>query len=187
MRKVSMLTVVPQKMALDLVNNKVLKDFNTLPKVNKILLDTVKSYMKDNVGYENLPIACLSISKNSGGGIADIVQQYLPVNSKDSILFQLDMPEDMIVAMEYAKMLEYSAELDSTTDPEMTNFVKEDILDSLKVGFPTTEQNYIFFIPFLAVDKCNFYAKFDSTFTAEELNLPGIEKMTLTELSAFYS
>lgn len=187
MTNISMLTVVPYKMAADLCHNRVLKNFNTLPKVNKTLLETVREYMRDNVGYENLPMACLSATKSeSNSNIADVIQQYLPINAKDSILFQLDMPEDMIITMNFHKLLEYSAELDRTSDEEMISFIKDDIADELSIGIPKNSADYIFFIPFLAADKCKFYAKFNDAFAAEELNLPGIEHMPITKLSAFY-
>lgn len=186
MNNVSMLTVVPAKLALDMCANKVLKNFNTLPRVNNTLLETVREFMRNNVGYADLPMACLVAPKSDNNNIAETVQQYLPINSKDSVLFQLDMPDDMIVAMNYRQMLELSNELDHSTDKDTIEFIQEDVMDALSLGLPSDPSECIFFIPFLAADKCKFYAKFDNAFSTEEFNLPGIEKMTITELSAFY-
>lgn len=58
----------------------------------------------------------------------------------------------------------------------------------MSLGLPADDgENTIVFIPYLDVEKCNLYAKVNENFEAEELNLPGLERISLRELTSFFS
>ena len=188
MKKISMLTVVPANLAVELSKSHSIKNYNTLQHLSKQILEVVREYMTDNVGYSDLPMACLSRANFSGdiNGESSIFN-YLPVNSKESVLFQLEMPDDMIISVPYRDLLNASNEASSCVDPDELEFIKECFKENLSLGLSDSDENLIIFIPFLALDKCKFYAKFDEEFETQELNLPGIEKMDVSKLVSFYS
>lgn len=182
-----MLTVVPVTVAEELVHNRRVEGYNNLPQINKGILNAIREYMTDNVGYNNLPMACLrKVNQKDGrnGGDGSIFTK-LPVNSKDSILFQLDMPDDMIVSVGFGTLLDASNSADGCSCDEELELVQDYFKDELSLGISGGEADQILFIPFLALDRCRFYAKFDKDFNTEEYDLPGLEKMDIRELSSF--
>lgn len=190
MKRVTMLTAVPSNLALELCNKKRIKDYNTLPQLNQQVLELIRECMVQRVGYSNLPMACLSQAKSSDGHAVtgDDILTYLPVNSKTSVIFQLEMPEDMIISIDFGELLEVSQMADEMTNPPTE--MERDILrmtleDKLFLGMNPEIGDPISFIPFLDLARCRFYAKFNDNFETEELNLPGIEKMSLIELTSF--
>ncbi|MEY8333138.1 hypothetical protein AALB53_08540 [Lachnospiraceae bacterium 47-T17] len=188
MGRVSILTVVPANMAKDLIANRVVKDYNTLPQINKNILEAVREYMTERVGYSNLPMAGLSKPKSANGNIVDNLSSYLPINSKENVIFQLDMPSDMIISVRFNDLLEASADVSDSDDYDEIDFIKEEFKEKMSLGLPADDgENTIVFIPYLDVEKCNLYAKVNENFEAEELNLPGLERISLRELTSFFS
>ena len=188
MGKVSILTVVPAKMAKELEERRVVKDYNTLPQINSSILEMVRSYMTERVGYSNLPMAGLSKPGAATGDIADSVTNYLPINSKENVIFQLEMPTDMIISVRFSDLLEASRDADDCDDPDELEFIQEEFKSKMSLGLPEDEEeNTIVFIPFLDVSRCRFYVKLNDNFETEELNLPGLEKISLRELTSFFS
>lgn len=187
-KKVKMLTVVPANLAATLAKDKKIADYNTLPQLNATLLSFIREYMTMRVGYANLPMACLCCMRNGTDALSgeDILSR-LPVNSKNSVLFQLEMPEDMIVSIDFDELLEISDEISkiSEGDTLTLEFTKDKLFDSLVLGIEESLQDPISFIPFLARDRCKFYAKFDSNFDSEGMDLPGLERIDVRELTSF--
>lgn len=185
-----MLTAVPINLATELCAKKRIKNYNTLPQLNSAVLELVKEYMAERVGYSDLPMACLCQAK-SGDGHAitgDDILTYLPVNSKNSVIFQIEMPEDMIISINFNELLEISSTADGMSTPlndiEL-EILKDQLDEKMHLGIGKEVSDPISFIPFLDLDRCRFYAKFNDNFETEELNLPGIEKMSLSELASF--
>lgn len=190
MKRVTMLTAVPANLAAELCAKKRIEDYNTLPQLNSTVLELVREYMVERVGYSNLPMACLSQAKNGEGKVitGDDILTYLPVNSKNSVIFQIEMPEDMILSINFNELLEISSTADTMTSPPSEielEILKDSLEDKLRLGTGKEISDPISFIPFLDLDKCRFYAKFNDNFETEELDLPGIEKMSLSELTSF--
>jgi hypothetical protein len=181
-----MLTVVPTELAASLCDKKKVKDYNTLPQLNKAVIETVREFMTENVGYSELPMACLRINaKNESIEESDFFH-YIPANSKENVLFQLEMPEDMIVSISYQTLLDASVEAEECGgDRDGLALVKEDLMEQLKVGELSESEEVISFIPFLEYTRCKFYARFDDNFEPIEIDLPGLEKLPLAKLSAF--
>lgn len=179
------LTVVPVSIAKDLCDRKRIMDYNTMPNVNPAILDAVREFMNENVGYENLPIACLQISKKQSDDNSNVLH-YIPANSKDNVLFQLEMPEDMVVSVNYQDLLDASSEIETLGgDIDSIECAKEDFKELLIIGGNPSDPETISFIPFLEYSKCKLYARFDENFQPKEMELPGIDRMPLAKLAAF--
>lgn len=188
MSKVTMLTVVPVSLAADLSNKKRVRDYNTLPQINKTALEIIRGYISEKIGYDDLPMACLRKPSNTSGSAVDVMN-YLPLNSKNSVLFVLEMPDDMIVSVDFSKLISISSELaeaESDNDTDEIEFLSDSLRESLTLGIDDNSGNYISFIPFLDYSRCRFFATLNADFsTSQKLDLPGVEEMSLRELSAF--
>lgn len=188
-KKIKMLTVVPANLATELAQKKKIKDYNTLPQINKTVLRLVKECMVERVGYHNLPMACLSSVKNANGKPIDgeDIFTYIPLNSKDSVIFQLEMPDDMLLSISFSDLLNISAEADGmdTSDEMELEYLKDELGDKMILGFDDGMEDPISFIPFLAFDRCQFYAKLDNDFKTKDLKITGIPETNLRELSSF--
>lgn len=188
MGNVTMLTVVPIQLAQQLAEKKRVKDFNNFPQINMDVLQAIRTYMTEHVGYDDLPMACLSQSKVdlSAENVGESIGTYLPVNSKESVLFQLEMPEDMIVSVKFSDLLEASNEANDAVGKEDLELTLDMLTDNLSLGvLPDETEEQIFFIPFLDSERCKFYASFNKNFDTNELKLPGIEQVNLRQLQSF--
>ena len=92
------LTIVPMSIAQNLSDTSRVQNYNSLPQLSTEALGIIRDYVAETVGYSNLPIACLA---QPDGGYDTSFTDYLPVNSKESVLFSLEMPNDMIVSVDY--------------------------------------------------------------------------------------
>ena len=189
MAKVTMLTIVPKQLAMDLNNEHRIQGYNTLPQLNRKVLDTIRQFFSDKVGYSNLPMACLMQPKDKNGKlmIQTDFNNYLPTNNQDSVLFLLEMPDDLIVSTNYGSLLEISEMMTEFADDEsMLEFYKDELMNQLQVGIDYDDHNLISFIPFLDYSRCKFFAAFDSNFEPDEsLKMPGLSKLDLRELQLF--
>lgn len=185
-KKIKMLTVVPSSLATELVQKKKIADYNTLPQVNELVLRLIKEYMSNRVGYSNLPMACLSSVRANGVDGEDIFS-YLPLNSKDSVIFQLEMPDDMLVSIQFKDLLSISTSASAVSaDNEIELEYLRDLLESyLVLGFDGSMEDPISFIPFLAFDRCQLYVKLDEDFKMQDLKLSGLPEKDLRELTSF--
>lgn len=185
MARVSMLTVIPIGLAKELCTQRRVKEYNSLPQLNKRIHNAIREYMSENVGYSDLPMACFGKPENGTLDSVESVTNILPINSKESLLFLLEMPDDMIVSVGFDDLLNASHDADACNDEEELEYILEDFKDLLCTGVTDDAKNRMIFIPFLDLSRCRFFAKLDDTFGTEELVLPGIERMDIRKLTSF--
>lgn len=186
---VQLVTAVPIELALQLTKTKRIKDYNALGQVHPKAIQRIKANLGKKVGYENLPIACLSKVECVDSTIKNIgenINHYLPVKAHNSVILQLKMPKDSILSMEYNDLLEFSNDLaDADGDPDEEEFILGMIDDALQPGVASDLKTAISFIAFLDLERCQFFATLNSAFKAEKLELEGIEQIDLRKLSTF--
>lgn len=191
MSRITMLTAIPTNLVMELQHKRRLEEYNTIPQLCPEALSVIKEFMTDNVGYAKLPIACLT-EPNAKLGIAAEVdgQEFsavIPANYKESILFQLEMPDDMVVSITYSDLINLSTAMREAKDPDLQELLREQLWDKLYVGVPDTAEDgeaLVSFIPFLDYDKCKFCAKFDSDFGTGSMSATG-SSVRLKELTSF--
>lgn len=180
---VKVLTIVPKQIAQTISSDYRIQNYNALPQLSNKALQIIKNYIAETVGYSNLPMACLVQPE---GGYNTNFTDFLPVNAKESVLFSLEMPTDMIVSTNFSNLLEISKSLQDETDPVEVEFLSENLRDSLYLGIGEGEDDVISFIPFLDYKRCKFYATFTPNFEQNKsFNIPGLEQINLRELKSF--
>ena len=184
-RTVTMLTIVPSKYAKDFKEKGRIGNFSTLPQIHPAALDVIRNFVSENIGYDDLPLASLKCAVT--GSLAGVdFNEYLSVNSRDSVLFQLEIPEDMIVSVNYDALLKYSGNMKHATD-EFQMAMERDMLESeLFVGIADDSEGIISFIPFLDYNRCKFFARLDTNFKVERNTDVGRSTgIRLKELTSF--
>lgn len=186
---VQLVTAVPIELALQLTKTKRIQDYNVLGQIHPKAIKRIKENLGKKVGYENLPIACLSKVEcvdSTIKSVGESINHYLPVKAHNSVILQLKMPKDSMLSMEYNDLLEYSNDLaDADGDPEEEEFILGLIDDALQQGVASDLKTAISFIAFLDLEKCQFFATLNSAFRAEKLELEGVEQIDLRKLSTF--
>lgn len=188
MANTTMLTVIPKSVAEGLAGKIRIKDYNNLPQLRKEVLEVIRCFIANEVGYDSIPIAGLCQRTNSAGKvmISKNFTEYIPVNAKDSILLILDIPEDQIVSINYQVLLDISESFaQAGGDNETLEYLKNYLLAELQVG-KSSEPNTISFIPFLDYKKCRYFAVFNSQLEADKsFDIPGLDKISMHELTSF--
>lgn len=187
MDKIRMLTVVPTDLAAQLVQKRRITDYNTLPQINKSVMKIVKEIMTQKVGYENLPMACLSGVSNTTEVSGENIISYLPLNNKNSVVFQLEMPSDMVLSIPFSTLLDISNQADMIDDPKSPDFeyIREELEDEIILGFDQDIIDPISFIPFLAVDRCQCFVCLTDKIHDGDLHMSAVSEMSLKALSSF--
>lgn len=184
MVKVSMLTVIPQNKATELMQHKSLHEFNTMPQLDPRIRSTIREFMSENVGYSELPIACFGKSDGKQKWGVDDLMHVLSANNKTGIVFQLDMPSDMIVSVDFNTLTEASNDVKNSIDDEDASYVLENFKDELRLGENPSSTSVIF-IPFLDLDRCRFYSKLNDELGADDISFPSIKQMDLRKITSF--
>lgn len=188
MATVTMLTIVPRSIADGLAANTRVENFNNLPQLRKEVLEVLKEYVQQEIGFESVPLAGLCQRRDQRGNlmIKTDFAEYIPVNAKDSILLMLEIPEDQIISIDYKTLLDISASFDDTNgDAYEIEYLKDTLRDAISLG-PSTKGNSISFIPFLDRKKCKYFATFNSQLEADKtLTIPGVNKIPMQELTTF--
>lgn len=187
-RTVNVITMIPLSLAAELSKKERIINYNTLPQINKGIMEAVREYMTDNVGYSDLPLACLNANAKSLKMDCQELFHYIPANTRDSVMLKLQMPEDTIVSVLYKHLLDSSADADACgDDEELIGYVKEDFKDLLILGQGdfSPEDEVIEFVPYLDYENCKGYLCFDEDFGTKNIDLPGVERYSLTRLAAF--
>lgn len=184
---VRMVTAVPQKLAQQLTKSKRITNYNTLPQVDERVMECIRTELAEKVGYENSPIACLSklnhietSLKTAGTNIS----YYIPVKAEDSVIFELKMPKDCVISIEYKSLLEYSKRI-KESDIFDEELILDDLKEELQLGLADELEDAISFIPFIELEKCQFFALLTSAFNTSRFDLEGVEKVDLRKLTSF--
>lgn len=163
MKNVTMLTIVPNRYARDFKEKGRISNFSTLPQIHPKAMEVIRNFVKDNVGYDNLPLASLKCA--TAGSLDGVdLQEYLSMNAHDSVLYQLEIPEDMIVSIDYDSLLRYSDNMKNSFDNFQLLMEQEMLTEELFIGIADDSEGMISFIPFLDYNRCKFYAKLDRDF-----------------------
>lgn len=179
-----MLTVIPHNKAAELLQQKSLHEFNTMPQLDSRVRQAIREFMSENVGYSELPIACFGKSDEKKDITADDMMYVLPMNNKTDIIFQLDMPTDMVVSVDFNILMSASTDVQNAVDEEDAEFILEEFKDQLSVGISPSRTSVIF-IPFLDLDRCRFYAKVNNEFGKDDLDFPSIERLDVRKIASF--
>ena len=175
MRTVRMVTAIPKALAMELREKKRIINFNTLPQLHPKLIDSIKKYFEE-VGHKDSTI------KSIGASVCD----FIPVKANDSVVLELNMPEDCIVSIGYEDLLNFSRDLtDCNGDRVAENDTLAYFLNFLSVGLGDGCSDTISFVPFIEMEKCQFFAILDNSFGMADFSLPGVEKVSLHELNTF--
>ena len=148
-------------------------------------MEVIRNFVSENIGYDNLPLASLKCATT--GSLAGVeFSDYLSVNSKDSVLFQLEIPEDMIVSINYDTLLRCSSNMKNAVDSFQIEMEKDLLESELTVGIADDSDGIISFIPFLDYDKCKFFARLDTNFRVTQgSNFTKKDTIRLKELTSF--
>lgn len=188
MNSIYVITVVPIKTINQLNKTTRIKALNTIPNVNTRLLNTIKEFMFENVGYNNFPIACLKVSDDILKSGHNIIH-YLPANSLEDAILVFHVPEDLVVSVTYQELLEMSNVVTNCSDdPDSLQLILEDFKELLNVGSPDIEKSEVlYFLPFLDLSYCKGYAFFDENFNAQKskIKLKDVEHYSLDRLTVF--
>ena len=76
MGRATMLTIIPRAIAEGLSSRERINDYNNLPQLNKEVLDVIKEYIANQIGFESVPIAGLCQRKDPSGKLM-ITAHYL--------------------------------------------------------------------------------------------------------------
>lgn len=185
-RTIKMLTAVPSNLAQQLVQTKRVCDYNTMPSLNSDVLQIIRKIMVERIGYNELPMACLSSVKHDLTDFGDIFA-YIPVNTKKSIIFQLEMPEDMLLTISLSVLLDISTDANSVdmNDSDVRSIIEDKLSDAIVLGYDESITDPISFIPFLAKDRCKFYARLEDNLNADYLRNEGLQETDFRQLTSF--
>lgn len=194
MKNETVITAVPKDMVKRLTTKKgerIVK-VNTIPGINKKALDAIREYYVENVGYDDYPIACLGRLNNKLVNIqsADIVESgILPVRANDTMLLEIQLPEDLIVSVDLDAVLRASKSFEQSMDEDTDSDIADGLKDALTIGIPSEKDggsaDMLSFIPFLDLTQCKRFAVLDESFNPQSLESNRWRSRPITEVAAF--
>lgn len=182
---VQVVAVLPRETFELFLQSKKVERLDTLPQLGERVKNAIRQFMEDNVGYSNEPIACLSRYNNEQGKLPDVgrhMQELFPVRSGSSF-WQLQMPEDMVISIEYSDLLTYSMALERADDFEL-EFIEEEFKEKLILGY-LEGNDVVSFLPFLDYSRCKFVSLIGDEWKIDKVDVPGVEVVTLHDLNIF--
>lgn len=188
MAMIKLITVIPRELAIRFIDVKRIDSLDTMPQIHDAIKDAIREAIREYTGYDNEPIAGLSRFNNTPGELQRVgtsISEYLPTKP-GSTLWELYMPEDMVISVNFTDLLSYNKMvLDAPPNDEwIITTIIEDFKDKIVPGYSEGE-DVISFIPFIDLNRCKFYALIDQSWGIEELSIPGVEQVKLTNLIVF--
>lgn len=183
---IKMVTAIPKNLAMEFRKNGVIWH-NTMPQLNDRFIEETKRFMMENTGYNDYPVACMSKIRGRDVAIqaaADGLADYIPVRANESIIFELAMPKDAIVSIDYNELLRINSEISLASDKEDLQYVVEELYSALVVGMQEVD-DVVSFVSGLALSRCKFFTVLDSDFNVSDFDFPGVEQVKLNNLNTF--
>lgn len=185
MSEVKLVTAVPAEVAKALSERKRLVNVvNNTPTISPIVLEAIKKYMVDNIGYPNLPVACLSDVESASIDKEDI-GKFIPVSGNDIVLLQIEMPEDMVASIPLKTLLDCSEAVDAAEDSYEVDYLLEGLQNDLTIGPGMPGVDVMSFIPFLDFEKCKCWARLNEEFAVAPTSMGKLEMVQLKKLTSF--
>lgn len=121
------------------------------------------------------------------GLVGESVLSVLPMNSRNSVIFQLEMPEDMILSISFSTLLDISNQANEINDPQSSefDFLCQDLEDAMVLGFDSSLDDPVSFVPFLALDKCKCLVQITDEIKDEDLHMDAVTEVSLRALTSF--
>lgn len=182
---IKLVVVIPHSSFAEFKEKKRLEAVDTMPNIHPSARAAIKAFIQTNTGYVNEPIACLSRFRGGPGTISNVkidVREVL-TTSPGTTLWELHMPDDMLVSVTHEDLMRISSAMHKETNPNMLELLSEDLQDLLHPGVIDGEE-VISFIPFIDFSKCKAVAKIDNYWGMEDLNI-GIEQVRLFGVNVF--
>jgi hypothetical protein len=184
---IKIMTALTKEQTESFIIKKKIEGFDNMPHIHSRIKDAIRTYMQDNVGYDQVPLAALSRYNNSAGEILNVktaVSDYIPTLA-GSVLFELHMPEDMIVSVGAEDLITYTNLIKDSNNDELIEIYMEEFKDHINLGYLTGEADIVSFIPFIDLNRCKFFAHIDRSWNISELDIPGVEQLRLANMSMF--
>jgi hypothetical protein len=189
MGEIKLITVIPRDLAIQFIDVKRISNtLDTIPQVDKVLKNAIKECIKENIGYDNEPIAGLSRYNNTASELKVVgtsISSYIPTKP-GSTLWELHMPDDMVMSMPFTELLSYNQQIKEIdpSDQDMIDMIVEDFKSRIKLGY-VEEDDVISFIPFIDLKRCKFFALIDQSWSIGDFSVPGVEQVKLTNMHMF--
>lgn len=185
-KQIQLIAVIPKTRLKDFVDRKKLESLDSMPMIDPRAKSVIQNFIQNYTGYDKLPIACLSRFNGNPGSIEKIGTQVgqILTTSTGSTLWELQMPDDMVVSINFSDLMTKSNEFSEATSEDEIEMLTEDLEDLLVKGY-LADDDVISFIPFLDYNRCKIAAVIDNSWGTQKLNLPGIEQVKLFNLNNF--
>lgn len=188
---VKILVVMTKKETEDFLAKKRLKGVDTMPHIDMKVKETIRKYISENIGYDDLPIA--GLSKHNGVPselrvVGASLNEYIPLDPKGAgaVLYELHVPRDLVVSIAYDKLLEYSNLIAATEDDFIKDLYLEEFYDLLQLGYVEDgADEMISFLPFIDMNRCKFFASLTPSWDIDDVNIPGAERVKLNTMNLF--
>jgi hypothetical protein len=188
---VKLIVAVEEEKARALISECRLSDLDTMPSLHHKIKDIIRECIADNIGYNNTPIAGLSRYNGEPSDLKTVgtnLNEFLPINPNNgsTVLFELQMPQDMVVSVSYEKLLFYSNHVRNAIDDDDASLYLEEFSEGLQLGYSESEdEEMISFIPFIDLKRCKFYARINPSWDISDFNVPGVEQIRLNQMEIF--
>jgi hypothetical protein len=185
---IKIMTSLDKEQTQSLRSHKKLEGFDNMQHIHHRIKDAIRQFMRDNVGYDKVPIAALSRYNNDSGEISKVqhnIREHIPTLA-GYVLFELHMPEDMIISVSAENLIIYTEILQNSGNESLNDIYMEEFKDCMHLGYPTDKgEDIVSFIPFIDASRCKFFAHIDRSWNISELDMPGMEQIHLANMSMF--
>ena len=106
------------------------------------------------------------------------------MRANESIIFELAMPKDAIVSIDYNELLRINSEISLASDKEDLQYVVEELYSALVVGMQEVD-DVVSFVSGLVLSRCKFFTVLDNDFNVADFEFPGVEQVKLNNLNTF--
>jgi hypothetical protein len=184
---IKMITVLSRDKAIEFIATRRVTGLDTMPQIHKKIKEGIRNYIRDNVGYDDVPIASLSKLNGFPGELKSVgtgISDYIPTKA-GTVLFELHMPEDMVVSVSFGDLLAYSKLIGEAGSVDEQDMHLSEFLERIQTGYTDDEDDVISFIPFIDQSKCKFFALIDQSWDIGGFSVPGADEVKLANMEMF--